>query len=293
MKKNRFLTIFSSLIILIFLGVMITECGGGKTVEKSEEKAEAKVKAKQIKPLNISVFLDLSDRLKRDLTPSQTERDSLIINNLMDLFIDDCIRNGKIINSKNHFQIFFHPAPEIREIATLSSGLNIDLSREKMACKKAKLKAMKDIFTKNISQIYQSTLTEEKWIGSDIWGFISNKKVDSQCIREGYRNILVILTDGYLYYGPNKVKDGNSYNYILPATLTDTGSSLIVKRNDLKNLEVLMLEVNPYKPLERDRLIEVLEQWFAGMEVSKFVVADTDMPVNTENIIRNFIYQNN
>lgn len=148
---------------------------------------------------------------------------------------------------------------------------------------------MKETFTKNISQIYQSTLTAKKWIGSDIWGFISDKKVDAQCIRDGYRNILVILTDGYLYYGPNKVKEGNSYSYILPQTLKDAGSSLIVKRNDLKDLEVLMLEVNPYTPLERDRLIEVLEQWFTEMEVSKFVVADTDMPVNTTNIINNFI----
>ncbi|MDE6265041.1 MAG: hypothetical protein K2M11_07835, partial [Paramuribaculum sp.] len=213
----------------------------------------------------------------------------MIISNIIDVFIEDCINNGKIINSKNHFQIFFHPAPNIREIATLTNGLNIDLAREEMANKKVKLKSMKETFTKNISQIYQSTLTAKKWIGSDIWGFISDKKVDAQCIRDGYRNILVILTDGYLYYGPNKVKEGNSYSYILPQTLKDAGSSLIVKRNDLKDLEVLMLEVNPYTPLERDRLIDVLEQWFTEMEVSKFVVADTDMPVNTTNIINNFI----
>lgn len=279
MKKNKTLTISLGFIALIFLCVMMTACP-----KKTEEKA-----IKQIMPLNINVFIDLSDRLERDLTPSQTERDSMIISNIIDVFIEDCINNGKIINSKNHFQIFFHPAPNIREIATLANGLNIDLAREEMANKKVKLKSMKETFTKNISQIYQSTLTAKKWIGSDIWGFISDKKVDAQCIRDGYRNILVILTDGYLYYGPNKVKEGNSYSYILPQTLKDAGSSLIVKRNDLKDLEVLMLEVNPYTPLERDRLIEVLEQWFTEMEVSKFVVADTDMPVNTTNIINNFI----
>ncbi|MDE5744170.1 MAG: hypothetical protein K2H84_00750 [Paramuribaculum sp.] len=230
--------------------------------------------------------------MERDLVPSQTERDSLIIDYLIDIFIDDCVNQGKIINSRNHFQIFFHPAPQISEIATLAKGLNLDMSDIQFAEKKKVLKAMKDSFRANISQIYQSTLSAKKWIGSDIWGFFSNKKVDAQCIREGYRNILVILTDGYLFYGPNKIHDGNSYSYILPQTLKDSQSSLIVKRDGLRDLEVLMLEVNPYTPLDEDRLIAVLNKWFDDMGVEKFVVADTDMPVNTENIIRNFISQN-
>lgn len=255
----------------------------------SNEKEQISEAQELIKPLNISVFLDLSDRLSRDLTPSQIVRDSLIIDNLIDIFIDDCVNNGKIIKSKNHFQIFFHPSPKNSEIATLSSGLNLDLSRVSVTDKKKLLKEMKASFSNNVSQIYNSTLVDQKWIGSDIWAFFSDKKVDSQCIRNGYRNILVILTDGYLFYSPNKRQEGTAYSYILPQTLKDPKSSLIVKRNGLEDLEVLLLEVNPYTPYERDRLIEILEKWFSEMGVSHFVVADTDMPVNIENIIRGFI----
>ena len=270
--KNLFAT--------ILLAFSLFSCGTNKSDNDSQP---------TVKPLNLSVFLDLSDRLARDLTPSQTQRDSIIIDELVDIFIEDCVKNGKIIGSKNHFQIFFHPAPQTTEIAALAKGLNLDLSRVSPQEKKAKLKELKEKFSNNISQIYQSTLKDQKWIGSDLWAFFSDKKVDSQCIRDGYRNILIILTDGYLFYQPNKRQEGNAYTYVLPQTLKDSKSSLIVKRDGLDDLEVLLLEVNPYQPVERDRLINVLENWFTAMGVSHFVVADTDMPVNTENIIRNFM----
>lgn len=275
---KRILYIFA--IVFIFI---ISGCS-----DSSEKSAAEKAEPK---PLNLSVFLDLSDRIAREMVPSQTSRDSMIINELIDIFINDCVNNGKIIRSKNHFQIFFHPAPKNTEIATLASGLNIDLSSTDVKDKKAKLKGMKDIFSNNISQIYNSTLVDKEWLGSDIWAFFSDKKVDNQCIRKGYRNILVILTDGYLFYSPNKRQEGNAYSYILPQTLKNPNSSLIVKRNGLEDLEVLLLEVNPYTPIDRDSLIKVLERWFTEMGVSKFVVADTDMPVNTANIIKNFIQE--
>lgn len=94
-------------------------------------------------PLNISVYLDLSDRLTRDLTPSQMERDTAVINHLINLFIEDCLKNGKIVKSKNHFQVFFYPTPKNSEIALLASGLNIDLTKTEVGMKKSLLKSMK------------------------------------------------------------------------------------------------------------------------------------------------------
>lgn len=240
-------------------------------------------------PLNISVYLDLSDRLTRDLTPTQMERDTAIINHLIDVFVEDCINNGKILNSKNHFQVFFYPAPNSSEIAQLARGLNVDMSKTEMKQKKVELMEMKARFQTNLAQIYNDAMTEGKWVGSDIWGFFSNKEVDKLCVRSGYRNILVILTDGYLYHADNKVKDGNAFSYVLPQTLEIPDASLIVGRNGLSDLEVLMLEVNPYNPKQRNALIAILEDWFKGMGVGKFVVSETALPVNTEVYIDSFL----
>ena len=240
-------------------------------------------------PLNISVYLDLSDRLTRELTPNQMERDTAIINHLIDIFIEDCATNGKIVNSKSHFQVFFYPSPSSSNIAQLAKGLNVDMAKTDIKQKKRELMDMKSRFQTNIYQIYSDAISEKKWIGSDIWGFFSNKEVDKLCVRKGYRNILVILTDGYLFHSGNKVKEGDAYSYILPQTLQNPNASLIVRRDGLTDLEVLMIEVNPYTPKERDVLISTIEKWLNEMEVRKFVVSETALPVTTEIYIDNFI----
>ena len=86
---------------------------------------------------------------------------------------------------------------------------------------------------------------------------------------------------------------GKAYSYILPQTLAVEGSSLIDKRNgELKDkgIEVLMLEINPYQPNQRDKMVKVLENWFSAMGVEKFVVAETDANLtNTQTIIQSFL----
>ena len=283
MKKTSFIIAAFSVVIGAIFIMLFSNCSGNTDEKTATEESHGPM------PLNISVYLDLSDRLTRELTPSQMDRDTSIIDHLVDLFIKHCINSGKIINSTNHFQVFFYPAPNNSQIAQLARGLNVDLAKTDLKQKKVELMQMKERFHNNLSQIYTDAISDKKWVGSDIWGFFSNGEVDKLCIRKGYRNILVILTDGYLYHVGNKIKEGSAYSYVLPQTLTVDNSSLIVKRNGLQNLEVLMLEVNPYTTDQRNKLIPVLEEWFRGMEVGKFVVSETALPVNTEVYIDSFM----
>ena len=242
------------------------------------------------KPLNISVYLDLSDRLTREMTPSQMERDTAIINHLIDKFIENVV-DQKIIPSKDNFQIFFYPAPENTAIAAIAKNLSVDFEKLKPKEKKTKLMEMKDNINNGLSLIYNEAIEAGNWVGSDIWGFFSNKKVDDYCIRKGYRNIIVILTDGYIFHAKNKMKNGTEYSYILPQTIEIPNSSLIVQRAGLEDLDVLVLEVNPYDPKHRTLIEEKLKTWFTAMGVAKenFVLTDTDIPVNTEHVIDNFL----
>lgn len=279
---KKFLTL-TAVIVLLASIITVVGCIGG-----SEQREET---APQPLPLNISVYLDLSDRLIRDLNQSQMERDTAIINQIVDIFIADCVKNG-IVSSRNRFQVFFYPEPKISAISTLAGKLNVDLDNTEIKDKKKALKEMKETVSSNIEQIYSATLEQKKWIGSDIWDFFSNGKVDKYCIREGYRNVLFILTDGYLFYAPNKQVNGKAYSYVLPQTLAVDESSLIVKRKGLENLEVIVLEVNPYAPNQRDKLIDVLQNWFKEMEVGNFVVSETDLPIRTQAVIDSFMKKN-
>lgn len=270
------------ILALVTIGFSFQYCSNNN--QKEEQKEE-----NVYKPLNCSILLDLSDRLEREMTPSQMQRDTAIVNFIIDEFIDQC-RKDKMQVTKNHLQVFFYPTPDNPLVSDLAADLNIDLEKiSNPADKKKALKSMKAQFDNSLDSIYQNTLKMKKWVGCDIWSFFSNKKVDNLCIRKGYRNILVILTDGYLFHEKNKQVDGNAYSYILKETLQIPNSTLIAKRKGLQDLEVLILEVNPYSPEQRDRLIEVLEKWLTDMEVSKYQIEETDIPNNIKPIISNFL----
>lgn len=269
---KKYLTIFAAAIVLLCF------CSCKKVVPP-----------KKVEPLNITIFLDLSDRLERQMVPSQMERDKAIINILVDRFITHCV-DQKILPARDHIKVMFYPAPQNPNIVQWANNLEVDMDKmKKDGSRKQKLLDMKEEFDTSLSAIYEETLKDKKWIGCDIWDFFSNGKVDVQCVRVGYRNIIVILSDGYFFYEPNKVKDGTAYSYVLPQTLNMPNSSLICKRKGLSDLEVLVLEVNPYSPAQHDRLFEVITTWFNDMEVGKLNIVQTDLPSNVAPYIENFL----
>lgn len=278
-------------IVVIVTALLVVLVGGctSEATQKDEKNAhaDATVEAGD-KPLNLSVYIDLSDRLiKQPGAVPQMENDTAIINCIFELFLDRCKKN--ILKNEDHFQVFFYPVPTHSNINLIAKSLNLDLGKAGATMKKKAVKEFQNTYKENLETIYTSTMNSKKWVGSDIWGFFSNKKVDQLCIKDGYRNVLVILTDGYLFYEPNKIKQGNQYSYILPQTLNNPKSSLIVKRGGLEGLEVLMLEISPKSPTERERMTQILSDWFSQMGVQKFVVNEADVSANTEAVITNFL----
>lgn len=276
-----------SVVAVAMFATVFISCGN-KNESKEGDTGEKEISPTNVnKPLNISIYLDLSDRLVRDMTPSQKDRDIAIVN-----YIAEYVRNHsyaqKILPSKDRIKVFFYPAPADPKIALLSSDLEMDLSKVQPAEKKKMLTGFQKNFNTSLAQIYDATLQAKKWVGSDIWGFFK-KQVDAYCVREDSRNIIVILTDGYIDYVKNRVKDGNNYSYITSETLKNPNSGLIIKRLGLDNLEVLMLEVNPIDPKHQDQMERVLQEWFSGMGVQKFYVGETAMPSDTKLIIDKFM----
>ena len=271
-------------IVLVIALSFLVACGGGKG---SNESTDKKATVQSNKPLNISIYLDLSDRLERQMTPSQMERDIEIVKYLTE-FVKKHAVSQKILPSRDRIKVFFYPIPNNSKIALLSQDLEMDLSKAQPAEKKQMLLDFQEKFTSSLTKIYDATMQDKNWIGSDIWGFFK-KQVDTYCIREDARNIIVILTDGYLFYAPNKQKEGNNYSYILPQTLTNPNSGLIVSRQGLEKLEVLMLEINPFDPKHQDQMEKILQNWFKNMGVQNMYVGETDQPSNTKLIIDKFL----
>lgn len=238
-------------------------------------------------PLNISVYLDLSDRLMRELATEQADRDTAIIMYLAQKVKEQAVKH-RIVGSKDHLKVFFYPTPKDSKVNIYAQNLDFDLAQIKDPKeKKERLLNFEQDFRESLTHIYNKAKEEHNWVGSDIWGFFK-KSVDNYCIRTGNRNILVILTDGYIYHQDNKQTNGNASTFILPETLSNPNASLMVARSGLDNLAVLILEVNPIDPKQESEMERILLDWLHAMGINKAYVGSTDVPSNTRSIIDNF-----
>lgn len=282
MKKKALI-----LVSILTLASLIGYYCYSSTHDKETEQDKPEIVNEKDKPWNISIFLDLSDRLIRQLTPSQAERDMTLIRHVTGK-VKERIVKQKIIGSKDRIKVFFYPSPNISEITLLSKNLELDMGNMPLKEKRSSVIKFEDEFSASLKQIYNKTLAAKQWVGSDIWGFF-NKQIDTYCIKPTHRNILIILTDGYIFHVNNKQKVGDAYSYISPQTLSGPKSSLIVSRKGLKNLEVMFLEVNPYDPTTEPKMESVITDWLHAMDVQHSIVAETDIPENTKLYIDNFL----
>lgn len=263
----------------------------------------------QHKQLNITILLDLSDRIDKTKYPEKPEhyeRDIEIVKYFSELFVKEMEEKGTFM-AKGKLKVIFSPKPKDPNINLLAEKLSIDLSVLDNKQKKAVHDNIGRTFTESITKIYTGALSENKWIGSDIWRFFKND-VRDYCIdaNPDYRNILVVVTDGYIYHQESKDQYGNRYAYLLPENITkynlrgnpnfeqeiekqDFG--LITKQNDLEDLEVLVLEVSPAPNYKNDEDIikSILTKWFKEMKVKRFDIFNSDLPQYTKQRINDFV----
>jgi hypothetical protein len=273
-------------ICLIALMFTICSCSSRKK-EKEEPPKPA--------PLNISVLVDLSDRITK--TPNnveQQEKDIELIRHIVNSIKEKAISSKLVCQDK--FQILFYPEPQLDSIAEISANLRFDMhckTLKERPLLKQKLKSMDSLFTTNLNSIYHKTKVTKQWSGSDIWGFFENK-VQEYCIKDGYRNVLVILTDGYIYHNRNTRKEDGKYTFILPRVLRDNPDARLLnpfeKNSKLDQLDVLILELNP-NPQNHEKLLKtILQEWLDEMGVNKHKVLTTDLPSNIKPLIDDFIF---
>lgn len=292
---------------VIFLAVLFfTGCASD-----SIEKPEAPPNPPKVDNFNISILLDLSDRVvEPPLVPSQKERDLEIVSSVIDVFRGIMKKKGAFL-AKDKMRVIFSPPPLDPNVNNIASRLSVDLSDLDPATKKDVYDNVEKDFEQGLEEIYNLTIDNSKWLGSDIWRFF---KYDVDlCIEEDpqYKNVLIVVTDGYLYHKQSEqVQDPNHPNktaFITPKYLQRKGFwnnpnwkekmdnedfGLISHDRNFDNLNVLVLEINPSPSHRNDQDIirAYLEKWFGEMGITSpsFSIYDTDLPVNTKRRIELF-----
>jgi hypothetical protein len=276
--------------------------------DSDKEKKEVSSKNPVAENYNISILLDLSDRISLEKNPNPTmeyyQRDLGYIKSVSEAFTQH-LKSKRIRQINDKIQLFFNPEPKDPEINSISQKLRIAIDKNNAS--KDLLNSINSNYASQTSKIYESAIKDNNFIGSDIWSFFDTK-VKDQCIENGNRNILVILTDGYMFYDSTIMTEGNRTTYITPKLIQKNGLNIkdwekkfhdqdfgfIKAGEDLSNLEVLVLGINPNhnNPYEEKVIKAYWTKWFTDMKINHFEIKNADLPSNMENIIKNFIVQN-
>ena len=292
---------FITLVIL----PLVVGCGNNNA-NNANNANSTKAEKPQEKQLNISIFLDLSDRISLRINPDAQKNDIENIKTITEFFKSNMARLNAY-NAKGKIRIFFNPPPANANINSTVNKLRIDCSKMDNAGRKGVYDSITELYTQSLAGIYQQTIATSIWEGSDIWRFFKDDVKDF-CIEKdpNYRNILIIFTDGYLYHQQSVFNKQNRFTYLLENNLRpyrkqnweqmieQSDFGIITEQQDLNDLEVLVLEIkaeNPKNKIDEDILRFLWEKWFKEMNVSRYKVYSSDLPANTKTRIENFLNQ--
>jgi hypothetical protein len=288
---------------LIIITCLFFGCAADNKDGKQEKNAITLDKKKE--NLNISILIDLSDRIDpvKYKEPSMEfyKRDLGYIESISKAF-EKHLSSKPIIKDDDQIQVYFEPAPLNGKINDLATDLRLSFTKENTT--KKTISKISPQYALASNQIYNLAIRDKKYLGSDIWSFFKNN-VNGYCIKPNHRNILFILTDGYMFHKDSKFRVGGKTSYITPELVKSLklntadyknqiqkkGYGFVKANDDLSNLEVFVLGINPARgnPFEGDVIEEYWMKWLDEMKIKKPIMKFTDLPSNLDPIIQKYI----
>ncbi|MEN3323692.1 hypothetical protein VP395_08130 [Mariniflexile soesokkakense] len=252
--------------------------------------------------LNISILLDLSDRIEE---AKIKEKDSAYLSSLSKVFVDH-VKHKKLILLEDRIQLFFNPEPSDTDINNIAKELKVVFTKQSY---KTQIEETVSLYALKPSQLYdlakKDAIKAGGYPGSDIWSFFKYNAAD-YCIDTCHRNILIILTDGYMYHNKAVMKEKNRTSYLTPNSLNalklnkgnwkdemekkDLG--FIPATTHLNDLEVLIIGItsrNDENPYSYEIIEAYWNKWFDDMGVKKYKIKNADIPSSIEKVISDFI----
>ncbi|WP_405199371.1 hypothetical protein [Christiangramia sp. LLG6405-1] len=300
----------SKIILAVTAMIMFISCQSDQKEQQPQESNNSNISPikgdiRSLENLNISFLLDLSDRIDPEKYPNPAmnfyERDASYINSVAEA-LRRHLNSKRIRQIDDRIQLYFEPEPSNPDMNVISEELKFNFSKENIS--KDLLKKFDETYESKPRKIYELAIKDNNYIGSDTWRFFKNK-VDDYCIEEGYRNILVVLTDGYIFHKDTKIKEGNKTSYLTPEYIRslklntnnwrdiykNNGYGYIPLDKDLSNLEILVLGINPdtKNDFEEEIIRQYWTDWLQTMNVKRFKIMKADLPSNMDEIIKDFI----
>jgi len=302
MKNTKYSILFIAFIIAF---ILIGSC-----TPDDSEKHNTKKKVPVEKNLNISLLLDLSDRIDTTKYPNETmqyyKRDIGYIKAVADVFATH-VATKKAFYIQDNIQVFIDPEPKSTEVNGILQSLKYEFTRKTPNIVE-EVKHLSKNYENKTTKLYAQTLKDNDYVGSDIWNFFK-KKVKDFCVAEGKDNYVIIITDGYMYHQQSKYDESRRSSYLTNSSIkakglntskfreemTEKDFGFIATRNDLKDLKVLVLGINPSNkfgnPYEGDVIQGYWEKWLDEMGVKFYKVKEAELPTNAKKLIEEFLME--
>ena len=294
-------------VISLAIGLMFFSCKSepGETETGIVPNYETRKLNSIRKNINLSVLLDLSDRINPEKFPNPAMeyymRDVGYLTSIAQAF-EMHVRSKKSATINDKLQLFIDPEPTDIELNQKLEMLRTHFTRDNAKRNSILKTSLK--YDSIAHLIYQKAIDDDHYVGSDTWGFIKNR-VEDYCIESEKRNMLIILTDGYIFHKDNKRLEGNKTSYLIPQLINELDLNksdwktkyetknygFIVPEVDLSNLEVLVVGINGQqnKPYGEDILFKYWKDWLTAMNVKDIQIKLSGLPVNLDAVIKDFI----
>jgi hypothetical protein len=272
--------------------------------------------------INLIIVPDLSLRITDTINnPDQIKNDTSLLNAIWSNFVT---QTKLKMDSKDRLIVDVTDAGQAGgSFRTVANDLIFDLSENKGKSNRLYFDKIGSRFNQNVSKLY--TLASKQPIGADYHYYFEQrlpKNIKKSTLKDNYRNILIIITDGYLesqdaqrtgiwaYTGTfserkfvsNQLRNGKSYNEALGILKPIPDCT-----THFPDLEILVIEVNPRtKPSEQEKVdvgtvndFTILKSqwtnWFKLLGVknanSEFFIRRNDATQITQKQIGDFLKQ--
>lgn len=260
------------------------------------------------KNLNISILIDLSDRISAVKNPGQADKDIKSIGFVVESLKKFMSSKGTI-NSEDKIRVIFYPSSDNKLYQEIAENLIIDFSQFDIPQRRAMFNNIEKLYKEQLERLYAVASRSSQYKGADLFNYFKHRVMDD-CIIEDkeYENILVLITDGYLYHTNSKFNIGNRYSFIGPIAdqirtfrnsanwekrFEEQDYGFVTIKNDLSRLKILALEFAPVVnyPIDFDIQHKYWSKWFDEQNVGRknYKIVKTDVPSLNKEIIVSFM----
>lgn len=291
--------------IISFLLVVMISCD---SVDKQKEIESKQVSAAHHKNLNVTILLDLSDRISIKKNPDQHKKDIKFINNVLDAFKSYLSQKG-VVESEDKIKLIFYPLSMDELYQDIADSLNIEFGKYDFGYRKIIYENISSIYNRQLHKLYSVASYSKVYTGSDLFNYFKHRVVDDCILPDSsYINLLIILTDGYIYDKNSVYQQDNKFSYLIPEAphvrifrklnnweehYEKNNYGLIPLNNDLSAVSILVGEVHPveYSPKDFDILKKYWSEWLEKQKVRNYKIIKSDINTLNRDIIFNFISQ--